>query len=71
MLVSKKEKKVYEKKDENRSYIDLIVILIDAEREELFLFNNALDTFYLYFNGIRHMERGNTLPPLHELLFFN
>ena len=39
------------------------------------LFNNALNTFYLWIYGIRHMvkdhsdsERGNLLPP-HRLLF--
>ena len=40
------------------------------------LFNDALNTFYLRLYGVKHMvkdvsdsERGNTLPPLHGLLF--
>ena len=38
------------------------------------LFNNALNTFYLWVYGVRHgkrllSERGNPLPP-HGLLFF-
>ena len=39
------------------------------------LFNDVLNTFYLWLYGVRHMvkdqshsERGNSLPP-HELLF--
>ena len=41
----------------------------------MFLFNDALNTFYLRLYGVRHMvkdhsdsERGNSLPP-HGLLF--
>ena len=41
-----------------------------------FLFNDALNTFYLWLYSIRHMinnhsdsERENLLPPLHRLLF--
>ena len=41
-----------------------------------YLFNDALNTFYLRLYGVIHMvkvhsdsERGNSLPPLHELLF--
>ena len=44
-------------------------------REEMFLFNNALNTFYLRLYGVRHMvkdhsdsEKGNPLQP-HRLLF--
>ena len=46
-----------------------------ARRKEMFLFNDALSTFYLRLYGVRHMvknhsdsERGNPLPP-HRLLF--
>ena len=45
-------------------------------KERNVLFNNSLNTFYLWLYGIRHMvkdhsdrERGNLLPPLHGLLF--
>ena len=41
----------------------------------MFLFNDALNTFYLLLYGVRHMvkdhsdsEKGNPLPP-HRLLF--
>ena len=44
-------------------------------RKEMFLFNDALNTFYLRLYGVRHMvkdhsdsEKGN-LPPPHSLLF--
>ena len=44
-------------------------------RKEVFLFNDALNTFYLRLYGVGHMvkdhsesERGNPLPP-HRLLF--
>ena len=47
----------------------------DEGRKEMFLFNNALNTFYLQLYGVGHMvkdhsdsERGNPLPP-HGLLF--
>ena len=49
----------------------------DSERgrNKMFLFNNALNTFYLRLYGVGHMvkdhtdsERGNPLPP-HGLLF--
>ena len=40
------------------------------------LFNDALNTFYLWFYGIEHMvkehlnsEKGNSLPSLHGLFF--
>ena len=43
----------------------------------MFLFNDALNTFYLRLYGVRHMvkdhsdsERGNPLPP-HRLLTFS
>ena len=45
-------------------------------KEGNILFNDALDTFYLWLYGVRHMgkdhsgsKRGNLLPPPHELLF--
>ena len=45
------------------------------ERERIFLFNDALNTFYLWLYGVRYMvkdhsdsERGNPLPR-HRLLF--
>ena len=44
-------------------------------RKEIFYFNDALNTFYLWLYGVRHMvkdlsdsERGNPLPS-HRLLF--
>ena len=46
----------------------------DWERERIFLFSDALNTFYLRLYGVRHMikdhsdsEKGNPLPP-HRLL---
>ena len=48
------------------------------ERERNVLFNDALNTFYLRFNGVRHMvkdhsdsEKGNPLPPHRLLLSIN
>ena len=45
-------------------------------KEGSVLFNDALNTFYLWLYGRGHMvedhsdsERGNPLPPLHGLLF--
>ena len=40
----------------------------------MFLFTNALNTFYLRLHGVGHMVmnhsvRGNPLPPLNGLLF--
>ena len=59
-----------------------LIILLSTERNTSFkeegtvLFNNALNTFYLWLYGIKHMlknhsgsERGNLLPPLHGLFF--
>ena len=47
----------------------------ERERERNVLFNDALNTFYLWLYGVRHMvkdhsdsEKGNPLPP-HRLLF--
>ena len=52
----------------------LAVMAVEG-RKEMFLFNDALNTFYSWLYGIRHMvkdhsdsERGNPLPP-HRLLF--
>ena len=48
----------------------------EGRKERNVLFNDALNTFYLRLYGVRHMvkdhsdsEKGNLLPPLHELLF--
>ena len=48
---------------------------VREERKEIFLFNDALNTFYLRLHGVTHMVkdhsdrvRGNPLPP-HGLLF--
>ena len=60
--------KVRLKKD--KVWIEVIV------KEGNVLFNDALKTFYLQLHGIRHMinnnshsKKGNSLPPLHRLLF--
>ena len=58
------------------AYIVLFVECANKEgRKEMFLFNDALNTFYLRLYGVRHMvkdhsdsERGNPLLP-HGLLF--
>ena len=42
------------------------------ERKEMFLFNDALNTFYLWLYGVKDYsdsERGNKLPPFHGLFF--
>ena len=48
---------------------------MEGRRNEMFLLNDALNTFYLRLYGVRHMvedhsdnESGNPLPP-HWLLF--
>ena len=50
-------------------------MIVRRERERNVLFNDALNTFYLWLYGVRHMvkdhydsEKGNPLPP-HRLLF--
>ena len=51
----------------------------NVKRErEMFLFNDALNTFYLWLYGVRHMvkdhsdsEKGNPLPPHRLLLSIN
>ena len=47
-------------------------------RKEMFLFNDALKTFYLWLYGVRHMvkdhsdsERGNLLPPHGLIILIN
>ena len=52
--------------------------LFNFERENFFLFNDALNTFYLRLYGVRHMvkdhsdsEEGNPLPPQRLLLSIN
>ena len=49
-----------------------------SERERNVLFNDALNTFYLWLYGVRHMvkdhsdsEKGNLLPPHRLLLSIN
>ena len=51
------------------------ILIVRKERERNVLFNDALNTFYLWLYGVRHMvkdhsdsEKGNLLPP-HRLLF--
>ena len=46
------------------------ILIVRKERERNVLFNDALNTFYLRFYGVRHMvtdhsdsEKGNPLPP--------
>ena len=58
-----------------RFKIYFITQLPKGERENCFLFNDTLNTFYLRLYGVRHMvkdhsdsEKGNPLPP-HRLLF--
>ena len=52
-----------------------IASFLYERKREMFYFNDALNTFYLWLYGVRHMvkdhsdsERGNPLPP-HGLLF--
>ena len=56
----------------------LSMLLTERERERNVLFNNALNTFYLWLYGVRHMvkdhsdsEKGNPLPPHRLLLSIN
>ena len=51
---------------------------VQRERERNYLFNDALNTFYLRLYGVRHMvkdhsdsEKGNPLPPHRLLLSIN
>ena len=59
-------------------YSNIMVSRSERERENLFLFNDALNTFYLRLYGVRHMvkdhsdsEKGNPLPPHRLLLSIN
>ena len=52
-----------------------IFLFVQEGRDEMFLFNDTLNTFYLWLFCVRHMikdhsdsEKGNLLPP-HRLLF--
>ena len=52
-----------------------LFLYVQEGRKEMFLFNDTLNTFYLWLYGVRHMvkdnsdsEKGNLLPP-HRLLF--
>ena len=60
-------------------YAPLQTVLMEIMNKEgkTFLFNDALNTFYLQLYGVRHMvkdhsdsEKGNLLPP-YGLLFLN
>ena len=55
-----------------------IISASDIEKEMFFLFNDALNTFYLRLYGFRHMvkdhsdsEKGNLLPQHRLLLSIN
>ena len=55
----------------------MLYIYIERERD-IFLFNDALNTFYVRLYGVRHMvkdhsdsEKGNPLPPHGLLLSIN
>ena len=52
--------------------------IVQLQEREMFLFNDALNTFYLRLYGVRHMvkdhsdsEKGNLLPPHRLLLSIN
>ena len=56
----------------------LVLEVLHNEKKETLLFNDALNTFYLPLYGIGHMvkdhsnsKRRNSLPPLHEVFFFD
>ena len=56
----------------------LAIWMVECLRENCFLFNDALNTFYLWLYGVRHMvkdhsdsEKGNPLPPHRLLLSIN
>ena len=61
---------------ETKNMYDAFLVRVSIyNKEGNVLFNNALNTFYLQFYGVKHMlkdhsdiERGNPLPP-HGLLF--
>ena len=59
-------------------YNGLVQSTIQHVNERNILFNDALNTFYLRLNGVRHMvkdhsdgEKGNPLPPRRLLLSIN
>ena len=56
----------------------LLKFIVESKegRKKMFLFNDTLNTFYLWLYGVGHIakdhsdiERGNPLPPLHGLFF--
>ena len=56
-------------------YVSIYIYIYMKEGRKCFLFNDALNTFYLRLYGVGHIvkdhsdsERGNLLPP-HGLLF--
>ena len=59
-------------------WLRTILIVRERERERNVLFNDALNTFYLWLYGVRHMvkdhsdsEKGNPLSPHRLLLSIN
>ena len=55
-------------------YIRFVGSWMDGRKESNCLFNDALNTFYLWLKGVRHIVknpsvRGNLLPPQRELFF--
>ena len=64
--------------DDNSLVCGVGMIERKKEKERIFLFNDALNTFYLRLYGVRHMvkdhsdsEKGNPLPPHRLLLSIN
>ena len=62
----------------NKAFTEVILLFCAQERERNYLFNDALNTFYLWLYGIRHMvkdhsdsEKGYPLPPHRLLLSIN
>ena len=60
------------------SMLDDVTVMDTEGRKEMFLFNDALNTFYLRLYGVIHMvkdhsdsEKGNPLPPHRLLLLIN
>ena len=69
------QQKIYIQTGLNTTYMFMILPLPVIINKGIFLFNDALNTFYLRLYGVRHMvkdhsysEKGNPLPP-HRLLF--
>ena len=53
-----------------------LIVMLNGRKEGYVLFNDALNTFYIWLYGVRHMvkdksdsKRGNPLPP-HGLHFW-